>query len=508
MPSNFEFILSFIDDAVFILHENGTILSVNTAAERLFGIEKTSITGMEVNQFFEQNNIFSMGSSFDSFKDLVSGKKKTQESVTLTLESPEYGLFFIRFVKVDDALVLFLKTESSPPANNLYWESLEKMWESQKSSINIMESIPSAIFICKQRKGLKHQLVILDCNPAAEAIAKKPLAEIQGRPISDVWKQAGEREIEEKLLAVANGGKATVIQYEKMSDEGKMVAAYNVSLFALPQRQVGFIFDDITELKKAEFLLEQETIRLKQIDELKSNFIAITSHELKTPLVSTCGAAEFLLSHYQQSLGEKELSLVKLINNGSNRLKRLVNSLLDMSRLETGGLRIERNENDITALVKSTIEDLSYRIMQRDLKMSTSLPDKLVFDFDPIRIEQVIVNLITNAIKNTPPGGHISVIVRPPDHHVKDVELIVKDTGIGILKEEMDKLFIKFGKLSREEQDVDIQGTGLGLYISKEILTIHGGSIWVESGGRNQGSAFHVTLPFVHGSGDNATDGN
>nr|MDO8115887.1 HAMP domain-containing sensor histidine kinase [Candidatus Sigynarchaeota archaeon] len=170
----------------------------------------------------------------------------------------------------------------------------------------------------------------------------------------------------------------------------------------------------------------------------------------------------------------------------------------DMSRLETGKLKIEQSENDLVDLILKTIEELAYRITQRDLTMKTSLPDKLVFNFDAIRIEQVITNLITNAIKNTPSGGEISVIVKRVENDSGCyVEVIVKDTGIGITKDEMGKLFTKFGKLSRDDHDVDIQGTGLGLFISKEIITIHGGKIWFESGGRNKGSTFHFTLPCV-----------
>nr|MDO8118344.1 PAS domain-containing protein [Candidatus Sigynarchaeota archaeon] len=176
MPSDIESILACIEEPTLILDESGLIVRFNSTAKRLFDIEDNVIGGSAI-LFFEQNNMFSRGTSFDSFKDHITGKINVQAPVTFTLESTEYGAFLVKLLKVEKNIVLFFKTESTPQSGNIYWESLEKMWESQKSSLNIMESIPSAIFICKQRKGMKPHFIILDCNPAAENMVKKSLVE-------------------------------------------------------------------------------------------------------------------------------------------------------------------------------------------------------------------------------------------------------------------------------------------------------------------------------------------
>jgi signal transduction histidine kinase len=129
------------------------------------------------------------------------------------------------------------------------------------------------------------------------------------------------------------------------------------------------------------------------------------------------------------------------------------------------------------------------------LILKLELPDNLYIDIDRIRIEQVITNLILNAVKNTPPQGSITVSLRRQDDWA---EISILDTGVGLTEEEMNIIFTRFGKIERYGQGleyIDIQGSGLGLYISKEIVDLHRGQIRAESEGRNKGCAFIVKLP-------------
>jgi signal transduction histidine kinase len=146
-------------------------------------------------------------------------------------------------------------------------------------------------------------------------------------------------------------------------------------------------------------------------------------------------------------------------------------------------------------LIRECAKEMMYLIKKRDLKLSLELLDRLVLKIDKIRIEQVILNLLSNAIKNTPPKGVITI-----KSYVKGdwATISVNDTGIGLTREEITKLFSRFGKIERYGSGleyIDIQGTGLGLFISKEIIELHHGQIRAESLGRNQGSTFIIKLP-------------
>ncbi|MFX0098866.1 MAG: PAS domain S-box protein [Candidatus Hodarchaeota archaeon] len=251
---------------------------------------------------------------------------------------------------------------------------------------------------------------------------------------------------------------------------------------------------DVSERKKIEELLEQENLRLKQLDELRMEFVSSATHELKTPLVSLCGSSEFLLNKYKEKLDPEVTSLIELMSRGSTRLRKLIEKLLDFSRIEIGKFSVETSKHDLVEVIRNALIDISYLVEQKGQELILILPERIEMDIDGFRIGQVVSNLISNAMKNTPKGGKIEVRL------VEDVDKIkmsVKDNGVGITREEKTKLFEKFGKIERVDIDVatDIQGSGLGLYLSKQIVEKHGGEIWVDSEGRDTGSTFSFTLP-------------
>jgi signal transduction histidine kinase len=148
---------------------------------------------------------------------------------------------------------------------------------------------------------------------------------------------------------------------------------------------------------------------------------------------------------------------------------------------------------DIVKIINECLNEMSYLINNRKLILTSDLPDKLEVKVDKIRLQQVITNLLSNAIKNTPMYGkiHINLV-----HNRDYTDLQIRDTGVGLTNKEKDLLFEKFGKIERYGMDlgVDIEGSGLGLFISKEIVELHGGQILIESEGRNKGAIFTVRL--------------
>ena len=255
------------------------------------------------------------------------------------------------------------------------------------------------------------------------------------------------------------------------------------------------LFSDISKRKEAEFLINEEIIKLKELDQIRKNLISRVSHELKTPLASVCGGAEFLTTVYSDQIGGEELEILTIINKGGNRLKYLVENLIDISRMEYNKFKLKKQMSDLCELIKESSKDMKHDLKERKLTLNLKLPDRLYLDIDRIRIEQVIMNLISNAIKNTPPKGIITIEVVGEENWVV---ISVSDTGVGLTREEMEIIFLRFGKIERYGaglEYIDIQGSGLGLFISKEIVDLHGGTIRAKSEGRHQGSTFIVKLP-------------
>ncbi len=272
-----------------------------------------------------------------------------------------------------------------------------------------------------------------------------------------------------------------------MSIQGSIVQVKNETLIQL-------IIHDITTRKKAEFLIKQEVKKLKDLDQKKTDFVNRASHELKTPISSIYAACQLLYELYKDELNEEASDLLEIALRSGARLKNLIYNLFDVSKIDSYNFKLTKHRIDLTKIFRDCIEDLSYLINNNRLKLSLDCPKEIFIVVDQFKIEEVISNILMNSIKNTPSGGKIFCNLKRKDNYI---EVSIKDTGIGITKEEMKKLFTKFGKIERRSLDVEIdnEGSGLGLYLSKKIITLHEGQIWAESEGRNKGTKIIFTLP-------------
>ncbi len=252
---------------------------------------------------------------------------------------------------------------------------------------------------------------------------------------------------------------------------------------------------DITQQKLVDGLKKEELEKLRRLDQLRKDLISRISHELKTPLMSIGGASELLNELYKDKLDEEAINFIKIIERGKDRLVELVNNLIDVSRIDFNKLSLKKEKINLSKVIRECSNELAPMIKERKLILEDNLPDKLIIHVDKNRIIQVINNLISNAIKNTPPNGKIIINLENKDNQVI---FSIKDTGIGLTEEEQQLIFSRFGKIERNEpglEFIDIQGSGLGLYISKQIIEMHGGKIWAESKGRYKGAKFYFSLP-------------
>jgi signal transduction histidine kinase len=234
--------------------------------------------------------------------------------------------------------------------------------------------------------------------------------------------------------------------------------------------------------------LSQANVELQQLDRLKTDFFADMSHEMRSPITAIQGGVDYLKRTMQRP---DNLDYLNIIDKNLLRLTHLVSDLLDLTRIEAGKVSWNFEAVDIAELIREVIEILSLKADGEHVTLVYDGSESIVGEIDMERIEQVLVNLLENAIKFSPTGGRIDIQTR-----VQDGILVVsiEDHGIGIAPENIDRVFEKFHTLPSGGGSGHTKGTGLGLTICRKIVEAHGGRIWVESEA-GRGSVFHFNLP-------------
>jgi signal transduction histidine kinase len=249
------------------------------------------------------------------------------------------------------------------------------------------------------------------------------------------------------------------------------------------------------ELRRVNDELRHANDELTHLDELKSDFMATMSHELRTPLTSIIGYSDMLLSGMTGTLDEKQTSFIESILKNGETLLNLINDILDLTKIEAGKLELRREAVDLRAALLGVLPVVKPRAAEKRIKVSTFLPTDLpVVDADAGKLNQILLNLLTNAIKYTPDNGSVSVEAR---RSTSLVEIWVTDTGIGVAKEDQERIFQRFTQIDSSTTRSQ-GGTGLGLAITKELVELHGGRIRVQSQ-LGKGSSFIFTIPIYDG---------
>ena len=330
---------------------------------------------------------------------------------------------------------------------------------------------------------------ILTWNRAAEVIFGYSKEEAIGQSMAILLPPGHLRELEEIRNKVQLTGLIRNLEVRKKRKDGTII---DVALAVSPIKDkngnvIGFLHlaKDITEKQRYEQ-------RLKELDKMKSDFVSNVSHELRTPLTAVKGSVDNMLDGLTGLLNEKQSRYLTRIKSNADRLTRLINDILDLSRIEAGKIDLQPAVLSLVALAKEVAEGLRPVAVDKLISLEVASPDAGVTAWaDRDKVIQVLMNLIGNAVKFTPTIGKVSVTVeRNGDEWV---QTSVADTGPGIPLEEANKIFDKFYQIAQAGKQ-KARGTGLGLAISRALVEMHGGRIWVESE-VGSGSTFFFTLP-------------
>lgn len=247
-----------------------------------------------------------------------------------------------------------------------------------------------------------------------------------------------------------------------------------------------FIGYQASKVERKNFQLQQEQQYLQELEQLKNNFVSLISHDLKTPIAKIQAIVDRLLMQNQEEELGQDLRSLRVF---SDELNRYIQSILKVLRVESRDFKINTDVADINEIIEEALQQLRPLAREKNIQVHTSLEPMFSLEFDTTLIKEVVINLVENAIKYTPTGGQIQVVSHESDDYV---HVSVKDTGEGIKHEDLEKVWGKFTRGS--DQDMKTKGTGLGLYLVKYFIELHGGKVEMQST-FGQGTTVSFTLP-------------
>lgn len=331
----------------------------------------------------------------------------------------------------------------------------------------ILSSMANGIII------FTHGLTVSLINDAAVRLFGIKEAQPQGRHVLEVLRDVA---LTDALDEVTREGRTVTADWSPSDDESRVVEC-TIAPFRQPVGGLGAV------------LVARDVSSQRQVNRLRQDFVANVSHELQTPLTVIQGFTETLMNEPDPVRAPRFLSL---IYEETNRMSRLVDDLLALSRLEHHSLPVTWQAVDLTDLAEGTLARLDERARAAGLELENALPDRIAaVAGDPDLLSEVLLNLVSNAIQYTPEGGHIRLDAAVDAEH-GEVGLRVKDTGIGIPATDLGRIFERFYRVDRARSRAS-GGTGLGLAIVKHIIEVHRGRIEVKSA-VGQGSEFTVWL--------------
>jgi len=493
------------DDAIIGKSLDGMITSWNKGAEQVFGYPSSEALGRPITMLIpselwtEEEHILEQlrnGGRIDHFETTRIRKDGKKIAVSLSI-SPVFNsrgevCGFAKIVRDVTERNRLIKQEETTLASTLAEHKFQELIEQAPDAILQVDS-SGAIAIANRTAELlfgysREELLSLNVDALVPQAARH-----KHQGYRDKFAAAGvTRPMGEGLNLHAQRKDGSLLPVE-------------ISLSPISSErgnQVIAVVRDVTERKKTEkqlrslqesymHELEARQEEAERLNTLKSEFMASISHELRTPLHTIIGFAELLAEDNEAPLDDKQKRFLHHIQADSEHLLGLINDVLDLSRIEAGGLRLATESVPLEKIISEAIHSISPFATERGVIVSVEqMPAQAKVSADPLRLRQILYNLLSNGVKFTERGGTVTVSATL---HGDFVRITVADTGVGIAAEECSRIFDKFYQTGYTSSGTR-QGTGLGLTICKQLVEMQGGKIWVESELRH-GSRFHFTLP-------------
>ena len=488
--ARFEAVLQQMPAGVLIVEApSGKVVLYNQQAERI--LHRSVPLGVELAQRALINAYHADGTPYRQGelplqRALRTGEVVTDEDVPVVFSHGERGTLRISAAPIRDregriaAVVTVFHDTTEWSESRMRIESLAREAERRANELaTIIESIADAVFVCDAQgnivllnsaaRELMGQDVGGRLRTLADYLRKLQVSYPDGRPVP----------LEELAITRALRGEVVHGLAERGTHRGQQ-RTFDILVSAVPLRdQAGAVVGAVEVLR--------DVTELAELDRLKDQFISVSAHELKTPVAIMKGYAQALL-RTSEAVAPQRRKMLDAINRGADRIDRIVNDLLDVSRLQSGSLGLTMERIDLPELVEEVADRLALVAPKHRLRLVHA--DPVVVQADRDRLEQVLVNLIDNAIRYSPKGGDLDLAVRVQG---EEAVVSVKDCGVGIPADKQARIFERFYR-AHTGTPYDYGGMGVGLYISKEIVARHGGKMWFESE-EGKGSTFYFSLP-------------
>jgi len=461
--------------------EKGVILDVNKATLDLSGFLKKDFIGKKISELKKLFSKDDLNKHYEAIESASNGiKLKDYESDLKSKDEHIYKfLFSVDYIKDDEEVKGVLIRGKDITQRQRAWEELVKLEEKYRV---LAETSADGVVTIDPLGRLTY------VNPSFEKLCGRRKSQILATLFREYLSDESVYFFQQITIdARKKNEKIENIELELVHDSGDIIPIeVNVAPYKKNNEFAGLVctIRDITERRRVEN-------ELKKSERLKTEFMNIVAHELKSPVTPIKGYLDLIISDNNAS--EKIKSWAKVSLRNSERLLKLVNDILDVSRLDTDTMRFDMEKLDIIQILNEISEDMRPAIESKKLKMITNIPKDLPNIIgDKYRLSQVFKNLFANAVKFTDNGSITIEAEKKKDH----ILISLNDTGVGVSKDELKKIFNKFYQAYTGD-DRKNEGTGLGLFICKEIVQKHNGEIWADSE-IGKGSQFYVKLPYLH----------
>lgn len=489
----------FLPLPICYLNPNQTILDVNLALEEFFGRKSVELIGQKAEIFFKnkkaaeklyQETLKKKRIIGKEEEILTKGGQKRIVNISTSAREDADGNFIGYYLSFSDISELKMLQER---LEEKVRERTRELEDSRRALINMLEDFEEARLEAEKEKN-KTQAIIHHFSDGLLLIDPQGILRILNPQAEIYFKVKAEEAIGNEIPALRKFEKLKILfdflkekperifREELNVEENLILEVSSLPIFGEGGKEIGNL------------LILHDVTREKQIERMKTEFVSIAAHQLRTPLSAIKWTLKMFLEGDLGSLTKEQLDFLEKTYQSNERMIELINDLLNVTRIEEGRFIFKPTIVQLEKTCQEVINHLRDQILRKEIKFGfITPPEKLPsVRVDEEKIKLAIENLLDNAIKYTPSGGRVTISLKKG---IKEIEFEIKDTGVGIPKAQQERVFTRFFRGANIVR-LDTTGTGLGLFIAKNIIEAHGGRIWFESE-EGKGSTFFFTLPTV-----------